>query len=178
MEPRRTRPAYSGRRERREPPPFRLKEKRRFSYCHPRRNPNTAAQVPLSRLRNADLRRDLRRFQEPNPLGLFFCTVQQERNHESVLANERVYLKADFDCLAVETIKALLIWAGATPCFAANRVLSLCHSPGFRIGNDWRNDRDRFGANRAESVEIPALGGTGFAHFSLSSNVLQERVTI
>jgi hypothetical protein len=123
-------------------------------------------------------RRGFSRFQEPNPLGFFFCPIQQKRNHERVFANERVYLKPGFGCLAVRAIQPILIGAGTPPCFAADRVLSLGHNPGFGIGNDRRDDADRFGVNRAEGIEIPALGGASFAHFSLRSNVLQERVTI
>ena len=116
----------------------------------------------------------LHRFEEPNPLRLFLSAIQQERNHERVFANERVYLKPCLCHLAVRAIQPILIRAGTPPCFAADCVLSLGDNPSLWICHNGRDNRGRFLPYFAESIEIPALSGAGFSEFFLCSNVLQE----
>ena len=113
-----------------------------------------------------------------NPLGFLFCPIQQERNHERVLADKRINRKPKLLGLAVDAIQTLLIRAGTAARFPADRVLCLNDHARFRIGSHRGNDADGLGPDFAEGVEIPALMGACFAHFALRSNELQERVTI
>ncbi len=140
--------------------------------------------MPLSQRRDAHLRSrrgnqgGFSRFQEPKPLRFFFRPIQQERNHECMLADKRINLESKIKRLPIDTIKALLIRAGAPPRFAADHILSLRYNPGFRICDNRSDDTNRFLPHFPKCVQIPALRRASFAHFPLRGNMRQEHVTI
>jgi hypothetical protein len=138
--------------------------------------------MPLSCLRNANLLglgyRCLRRFQKPNPLGFFFCPLQEKRYHEDMLAHERVYRQAQLLRFAVDTIQPLLVRAGAAPGFAADRVAGLSDNPSLRIGDKRREQSNGFISHPFQIVEIPALRGASLSQLSLRGDMRQQRVRI